>query len=185
MLGDVGLKASSRFGFLGSQPAIAQRVIPQEVWKQVYQRLPDLPLENQYISKETGEVAAENTLVSRLIRYHLYIKNRPPNYRLDWKLTLADYLGVNEYFIEAQYPGNDILRANPLEGDRTAIGRLNRSQRDALVETLVSIFNPQYQEAIKAPTPSPTPKPSAAPSPDNTRDSLRLPKPGDAQLLKP
>ena len=180
-LGEVGLKASARFNFLGSQPAIAQIVIPQEVWKQVYQRLPDLPRENQYISRETGQVASENTLISRLIRYHLYLKNRPPTYRLDWKLTLADYLGVNEVILEPQYVGNDTLRENPLEGDRAAIKQLNRAQRDALVETLVTLFNPRYQEEIKTPAPSTAPTPSTSPNPG----VFRLPKPGDAQLLKP
>jgi hypothetical protein len=126
---------------LSTQPAYAQRVSSTEVWQQVYKQLPDLPKENQYISKETGKVAENNTLVSRMIRYHVYVKGRPPNYRLDWKLTLADYLDANELMYDGSYPGNDTLRQNPFEGDRTAIRRLNRRQRDALIQALVNGFS--------------------------------------------
>jgi hypothetical protein len=126
----------------GIQPAIAQqRISPGDVWQKVYEQLPNLPRENKYISKDTGKVAENNTLVSRLINYHIYIKERAPNYRLDWKLTLADYLGANEIMYDTSYPGNDSLRQNPLEGDRAAIKSLNRRQRDALVQALVNVFN--------------------------------------------
>jgi hypothetical protein len=123
-------------------PAIAQRISPSDVWQIVYQQLPDLPKENQYISKETKKVAENNTLASRMIRYHIYVKQRSPLYRLDWKLTLADYLNVNEPMYEPSYPGNDTLQQNPLEGDRTAIAKLTRKQRNNLVQVLVNIFNP-------------------------------------------
>lgn len=123
------------------QPAVAQRISPGDVWQKVYQQLPDFPKENQYISKETGKVAENNTLASRLIRYHIYVKERAPNYRLDWKFTLADYLGANEIMYESSYPGNDTLRQNPIEGDRAAISRLSRKQRNELVQVLTNIFN--------------------------------------------
>jgi hypothetical protein len=123
-------------------PAQAQRVSSSDVWQIVYEKLPDLPRENQYISKESGKVAENSTLASRLIRYHLYVKERAPNYRLDWKLTLADYLDANEIMYENTYPGNDTLRQNPLDGDRTVIKNLPRHQRDALVQILTNIFNP-------------------------------------------
>jgi len=126
--------------FFGIQPVIAQRISPGEVWQQVYQQLPDFPRENKYINKENGKVAENNTLASRLLRYHVYVKERAPNYRFDWKLTLADYLGANEVMYVTTYPGNDTLRQNPLEGDRAAISRLNISQRNALVQVLVNIF---------------------------------------------
>nr|WP_042341341.1 hypothetical protein [Calothrix sp. PCC 7507] len=150
-------------------PALAQRISPSDVWQQVYQQLPDFPKENKYVSKETGKVAENNTLASRLIRYHVYVKERTPNYRLDWKLTLADYLGANEIMYDVTYPGNDTLRENPLEGDRTAITRLNRRQRDAVVQVLTNIFNPRASTPI-APNPNTsTPKP---------------PPSGGAELLK-
>lgn len=149
-----------------------------EVEQRVYQQLPNLPLENKYVSKETGKVAENSTLVSRLVQYHVYIKGRAPNYRLDWKLTLADYLNANEVMYETSYPGHDTLRQNPIDGDRTAISKLNRQQRDALVAALVSIFTPNNS---KTPAPSNT-----TPSPSRDRPSLPTqPKPGDAQLLKP
>ena len=119
---------------------VQRRVRPTEVWPFVYEKIPDLPLENNYISQETGEVNTEDTLVSRLIRYHFYVKGRAPNYRFDWKLTLADYLGANDYLQSYVYPGNDSLTENPMNGDRQAIQNLTRSQRNALVNRLVDIF---------------------------------------------
>jgi hypothetical protein len=132
---------NSDFLRIGLSPAVAQRISPSDIWELVYKELPYLPKNNQYISKETGKVAENNTLVSRLIRYHIYVKGRTPIYRLDWKLTLADYLNANEIIYEASYPGNDSLKENPLEGDRTAIAKLTSNQRNHLVQVLVNIFN--------------------------------------------
>lgn len=144
-----------------AQPVIAQSFPVEGVWQQVYQQLPDLPKENQYVSKITGKVATDNTLVSRLVRYHVYVKGRPPVYRLDWKLTLADYLVANEVMEDSQYPGSDTLRTNPIEGDRAAIKRFSRRQRAALVQTLVDIFNSNVPATevpdIEAPSPSSQP----------------------------
>ncbi len=131
------------WSLLATQPAYAQRLTVGDIWQQVYQQLPDFPRENQYVSKEGGRVAENNTLASRLIQYHIYVKQRAPIFRLDWKLTLADYLGVNEVIYDPSYPGNDVLRQNPLEGDRAAIKKLNRRQRDALVQVLVNAFSPK------------------------------------------
>lgn len=137
-----GIGTSEYTSFLGIQPATAQRISPSDVWQQVYQQLPDLPKENQYISKETGKVAENSTLISRLIQYHIYVKERTPSYRLDWKFTLADYLNANETMYDIAYPGNDTLRQNPIEGDRAAISKLTRNQRNALVQVLTNIFTP-------------------------------------------
>jgi hypothetical protein len=95
---------------------------------------------------------------------------------LDWKLTLADYLGANEIMYDASYPGNDTLRQNPIEGDRKAITRLTRSQRNALVQVLVNIFNPTSQNTQ-------SPSPNTAPSP-NTSTTPQSPQRGGAELLK-
>lgn len=155
-------------GIWAAQPAVAQRVRPEEVWQQVYDRLPNLPRENQYVSRETGKVAPNNTLISRLIRYHIYVKNRPSQYRLDWKLTLADYLNVNEAIEETTYPSRADLKKNPMDADIAAIGRLNRADRDALVQALVDAFNPQAARfssptSIQPPVPgTPTDRPGAA-----------------------
>lgn len=132
---------SIRTNLLSTSPAYAQRVPSTDVWQQVYKQLPDLPKENQYISKQTGKVAESNTLVSRMIQYHVYVKGRAPNYRLDWKLTLADYLDANEVMYESSYPGNDTLRQNPFASDRAAIRRLTRQQRNALAQALVNAYS--------------------------------------------
>lgn len=172
------------------QPASAQSMTPEDVARQVYQILPNFPKENQYVSKETGKQAVNNTLASRLIRYHLYVKSRTPNYRLDWKLTLGDYLGANEYLVETRYPGYDTLKQSPMESDRAAISRLNRVQREALIAALVNIFNPRYQQDTSTATPPayrPSLQPSAKPAPPavTTPSTTILPKPGAADLLKP
>lgn len=158
-----GVKESAQPSLFSFQQVLAQTARPEDMWQLVYQQLPDLPQENQYISKETGKVDPNNTLVSRLIRYHTYVKGRPPNYRLDWKLTLADYLGANELMEETRYPGYDTLRQNPVDGDRAVIGRLNRKQRDALVQTIVDVFNGNY--SVKPAPDSSVLQPSAEPSP--------------------
>jgi hypothetical protein len=149
--------------------APAARVRIQDVWQQIYQKLPNLPLENQYVNREIGKVDPNNTLVSRLIRYHYYIKGRPVNYRLDWKMTLADYLGINEPIEPTTYPGADNLRNNPYDRDRSVIAKLDRKQRDALVQALVDIFNPSTR--------------ASAPAPSKPVPALR-PRSGGAELLK-
>ncbi|MEH1875075.1 hypothetical protein [Nostoc sp.] len=171
-----GAEKSIHRNLFSIQPADAQRIIPSDVWRLVYQQLPDLPRENNYISKENGKVAENNTLVSRLITYHIYTKGRAPIYRLDWKLTLADYLGANEIMYDTTYPGNETLRENPMEGDRFAITRLTRSQRNALVQALVNIFNPSSQN-----TPPPSPNPTPSP---NTSTTPQPPQRGGAELLR-
>lgn len=170
-------------------PAFAQRFDPNMVWQQVYEQLPDLPLENQYINRETGKAVPDNTLVGRFIRYHIYVKGRPPIYRLDWKLTLADYLGINEFIDAAIYPSSDTLTTNPAAGDIAAIGSLNRVQRDALVQTIVDIFNSTYTDSAPSPSQDTRPTPESPRStPDSTSSpppSLQEPQPGDADLLLP
>lgn len=163
-----------------AQPATAQLLNSSDAWRQVYERLPDFPKENQYVSRETGKVDQNSTLAKRLISYHVSVKNRPPGYRFDWKLTLADYLGVNQYLVESLYPGSTTLRQNPMESDRAAINKLTRKQRAALVDVLASIFNtnPPVAPTTKPVTPA-APKPA---TPDNTKP--RLPQPGDSQLLR-
>lgn len=168
---------------LASVQRVAQQSAPlqvrvQDAWKLVYEKLPDFPIENNYISKETGKVDPTNTLVGRLIRYHVFVKGRPPNYRFDWKLSLADYLGATpDYLVESVYPGNDVLRSNPMEQDRAAIQSLNRTQRDALVQALVDVFT---ENSGRGRTP-------AAEKPQGRSNSPEIPQPqpGDAKLLAP
>jgi hypothetical protein len=171
-----------------AQPLVAQDIRVGDAWQQVYQLLPDFPRENQYVNRETGKVAESNTLISRLIRYHIYVKARPVNYRLDWKLTLADYLGANERMPASTYPSADTLRTNPFQNDVAVIRSLNRTQRDALVQTLVNIFTTETAstEPNAAPTPQPPNVAPAAPVPAASPIApQREPRPGDAQLLLP
>lgn len=169
-----------------AQPLVAQDIRVGDAWQQVYELLPDFPRENQYVNQETGKVAESNTLISRLIRYHIYVKARPVVYRLDWKLTLADYLGANERMPASTYPSADTLRTNPFQNDVAVIRSLNRTQRDALVQTLVNIFT--TRDSVPEPNAVPVPQlPNAAPvvpvSPLTVPQ--REPRPGDAQLLLP
>lgn len=144
---------------LVDRPASAQRVRTDEVWRVVYERLPDFPKENQYVSLETGKVNPDNTLVSRVIRYHIYTKGRPPVFRLDWKLTLAEYLEVAGAMDTADYPGVNQVRGNPAPGDMAAIKKLNRMQRDALVQALVDGFTANTSR-VSMPTPPSSPQSS-------------------------
>nr|WP_315874475.1 hypothetical protein [Leptodesmis sichuanensis] len=127
----------------GGHGVIAQIIRSDDAWKKVYEQLPDFPKENQYINKETKKVAEDDTLVGRLIRYHLYVKGRIPFYRLDWKLTLADYLEISGRMDENNYPSGNKLNKNPAAGDIAAIQKLNLAQRNALVQALVNAFATQ------------------------------------------
>ena len=121
-----------------AQPQRIRRPNPEAIATRIYQQLPDIPLENQYLN-ESGEVAASNTLLTRLIQYHLYTQDRPTNFRLDWKLTLADYLGAFDRMREAKYPHYG-LRQNPMLGDIAAIEGLDAQTRDRLVNMLYQAF---------------------------------------------
>lgn len=156
----------------------AQTITPEKVAEEVYQQIPDLPLENNYTSVSNGQRAIEHTLVSRLVRYHQYVKARSTNYRLDWKLTLADYLRKNEIIDEQRYPGNGTLTQNPLELDRVIIEKLTMQQRDELVNVLVSIYNPTTEKDKET-------KPSTSPTPHTPATGIILPQPGGADLLLP
>ncbi len=168
--------------------AHAQISSPTSVAAQVYESLPELPQENQYIGSEDNQPATNSTLVSRLIRYHTTVKNRSPIHRLDWKITLADYLGINDYLLEETYPGHGFLKTNPMENDIAAMQTLNRAQRFALIQSLVDIYTDgseqgssvSSQEAAQ-PSPVSTPTP---PSPITPRLSP-LRTPGGADQLAP
>lgn len=183
-LGNTEIQSSNLIQWISIQPAAAQFSIPEDASQRVYERLPNLPRENQYVSKETGKVDERNTLATRLMRYHIFVKRRPPMYRLDWKLTLADYIGANEYLVESQYPSANTLNQNPMESDRAAIEKLTRAERDALVNILVSIFNPNRNQQAPGSTSSTSPSQPKPTSP-NLRATPSLPQPGDAQLLMP
>jgi hypothetical protein len=184
------LLLSSALVFLFAPTTLAQLSSPPDVAQFVYKRLPNLSLENQYIRSENNKQAVESTLVSRMVQYHSSTKGRSPNYRLDWKITLADYLGINEVIQPETYSGYAFLKKNPLESDRAVIQKLNASQRNALVQALVDAYAGGRQtEAIKPSIPSaPQTKLKSAPTSKSTstyRPTLNpLPAPGSANSLK-
>lgn len=164
--------------FSSSTVVFAQTITPEKVAEEVYQQISNFPLENNYTSRETNQINLENTLISRLVRYHQYTKSRPTTFRLDWKLTLADYLGKNEIINDERYPGFNTLTQNPFSGDRKIIENLTMQQRNNLVKVLVSIYNPNAEN-------KPSQKPSQNPQNNNSSPSFTLPKPGGADLLLP
>jgi hypothetical protein len=123
-------------------PSGGQTVRVGDAWKTVYQQLPELPQANQYVSRETKQPDPSNTFAGRLISYHLYTKNRPATVRLDWKLTIADYLNANEDIDSDTYPTQKRLQTHPLEGDRAIIQQLTRAQRDQLIQVLITALSP-------------------------------------------
>ena len=178
----------SHFLGLESPPAFAQRS-PKTIAAQVYEQLPGFPLENHYIRKEADQPGTDSTLVSRLIQYHTFVKGRSPQYRLDWKITLADYLGVNERVLEETYPGHDFLQANPIVGDLNAIQQLNLIQRTQLIQALVDVHGSDSSQAAPASADSPSPpdpslSPSTSPQPVPAPTLQPLPQPGSADLLR-
>lgn len=180
----VGSGAFPPVAGLHPEPATAQqiRIRPDGVWQQIYERLPDLPLENQYVSTETGKVASDNTLVGRIIRYHVYVKGRLPFYRMDWKITLADYLGLNQTIEEADYPSRATLRKSPIEGDIAAVRRLTLAQRNALVQSLTDAFAAQMPRSSRVNSSQPAP---ATPTPSPSPAAKPARGPGAADLLRP
>lgn len=169
---------------LGSdRPALfAQTLQTVRDAERAYEILPDFPKENQYISRDSGEVEPKNTLLARLIYYHIYLKNRPPQYRFDWKLTLADYLGANETILSERYSGARTLRDNPLKEDIAIIDRLTRQQREELIQTLVRVFDPNIDD-FGSSSPTTNNGESQSDSNDSSDRDGDFPEPGDAQLL--
>ena len=164
-------------------PAGGYTLLVEAVAQQVYDQFPELPKANTYLRQEGGEVEEDNTLVSRLIRYHRDIKKRPTRYRFDWKLTLADYLEVNESMSPDRYPGFSTLQESPLDGDRQLVQALNRQQRQDLVDFLAEVYRPQT--APNSPDAPTTDEPSSPEPAVVTPDTPTLSQPGDAQLLMP
>ncbi|RMF22584.1 MAG: hypothetical protein D6756_10330 [Cyanobacteria bacterium J083] len=167
------------------KPLSAQNLRPEIVAEKVYAQFPDLPQENNYISLETGKTASDNTLIARLVRYHQYVKSRPTRFRLDWQLTLADYLGYNEPVIEARYPGSTTLKNNPLSGDRAAIDSLSRRQRRELIDFLVSFYNATSGRNYQKPESQPTSNNNTKPQTNPPTKPPKLPSSGAADLLTP
>ncbi len=175
-----------------AQPRSSQRpkrVRRGDIWKAVYQQLPELPREDSYVDRASNQPSS-STLVQRLLTYHSSTRGRSPYHRFDWKLTLADYLGKNEIMAPELYPSGTRFTQNPMEGDRQALSQLDRAQRDELINAIVSLYNPRVPPpiAVTAEDPGPilAPTPSFTPAPAPERPTLApTPQPGDAELLLP
>ena len=118
-------------------PSIASLVRTADIAQKIYTELPEIPLENQYFNQKLKKIDPNNTLINRILRYHAFTKGRPTDMRLDWKLTVADYLGANDIMDPATYPSHDVLSKNPLDDDRAAVNTLTRSMRDRLIDRLI------------------------------------------------
>lgn len=151
---------------------------PRQAASQIYQALPDFPLENTYLRQDSGVVATESTLVERFIQYHTSVKGRSPFYRLDWQLTFADYFGLNDFLEPLAYPGRNFLSTNPMAQDIAAIQALTYEQRQALLKLLATLYGDR--EIVL--TGKPETAPIIPPSPPQIKP---LPRPGEADLLAP
>ena len=177
----ISLAADPPLGFRGG-PVWAQRS-PKEVAAQVYERLPGFPLQNQYTRRDNNQTEPGSTLISRLIQYHAFVKGRSTLFRLDWKITLADYLGLNERVLDETYPGHNFLKPNPITNDLIAIRQLNRAQRAALVQALVDAHNGRSPSDQALPRRVP-PRPEAPKVSPQSPSGPVFPKPGSADLLR-
>lgn len=167
-------------------PTGGYTLVVEVIAQQVYDKFPDLPKNNDYRRQSDGTPDPDNTLISRMIRYHRDIKKRPTRYRLDWKLTLADYLGVNEQILPEGYPGFSTLQESPLDSDRQLIENLNRQQRQELVDFLAQIYRPQTLPSNTEVDQNNSNADSEEIAPAViTPSQPGLAKPGDAQLLMP
>jgi hypothetical protein len=153
----------------------AQGLRLEFVAQSVYEKVPNFPKANEYRRKDSNEVDPNNTLLSRLIRYHQDIRKRPTGFRFDWQLTMGDYLDINEPIPEERYPSANILTINPLEADKQLISQLSRTERSEVIDALTSAYNPlpPAQPSVKPPTP--TPSPPVTPTPPR--------QPGAADLV--
>ncbi len=181
-----GLLLSSAVALLFAPVSFAQLSSPTDVAKLVYRRVPTLTLENQYIRTDSNKQAVESTLVSRIVQYHNSVKGRSPLFRLDWKTTLADYLGIHEVIQPETYPGYAFLKKNPLESDRTSVQKLNAAQRNALVQSLVDAFTGTQPASGAIKTPAPSTPSTKQPKPEPTYRPVLTPLavPGSAGSLK-
>ncbi|WP_051039806.1 hypothetical protein [Synechococcus sp. PCC 7336] len=182
-------------------PATAQRLRDLTFMvDRIYERLPDLPRENNYVSL-TGRSAPESTWVKRLFLYHIRTQGRLPTNRFDWRLTFADYLGANVPMYASQYPGADSFLTNPLSGDRDRFQALSRQDRNRLLATILDIYespdiiNPLQLAVTGATTAAIDTSAGSTPIEDESNEgpaeersptrTLEVVEPGGAELLRP
>lgn len=123
----------------GGTPLQAQTNRIQQAAEVIYAELPNFPSENTYVSGDGAE--PQNTLIRRMLAYHIHTQGRSPRSRLDWKLTLADYLDLNEPMYAGVYPSANVLTVNPHQRDREIVQNLSREEREALLLAIFKAFD--------------------------------------------
>lgn len=111
------------------EPAFAQRIrdIPERS-AQIYELMPDLP-----------EASEDGKWLQRVLLYHVRTKGRLANSRFDWRLTFADFLGVNDPIYTDQYPP-DGTEVNPLNGDRDLFQAMTRHDRNEFLAAILEVY---------------------------------------------
>ena len=104
------------------EPLMAGQTSAIAIANQLSSQYPDIP----------RATAANTTLLSRFIDYHLDAQARPAQYHLDWELSMADYLDAS-YSTQAKQPAVNSL-------DKQAMKSLSRQQRHDLVQSLEQHF---------------------------------------------
>ena len=175
--------------------AFGQRLrdIPEQV-DLIYELMPELPLEDNYVSIN-GEVMSGSNWLKRLLLYHIQTQGRLPDSRFDWRMTFADFLGANEPIYANQYPGAASFATNPLNRDRELFRALTRQERNRLLEALeavygnTSVINPlEKLAAVNGSSTSLTIQESQQETEAATEDravTIDVAEPGAADLLLP
>lgn len=169
-------------------PARAQlREIPR-ITSEVYAAMPDLPREDHYITSSGEDL--DSTFLRRVLLYHMRAEGRSLYSRLDWKLTFADYLGINLTMYAQLYPGHDQFSENPYSGDIAAFQSLSAAQRDRLLAALLASvdFN-GVENSLDVANIDPTLRSPLAPYETETSvatpaPTVELPGGGSADLLQ-
>ncbi len=162
-------------------PASAQLRLVPEATEQVYAKMPQLPRGSDYTPTSDAVGQGESTLVQRMMQYHMQLAGRPATSRMDWRLTLADYLDINEPMLAQRYPGATSLDPSPYNDDKAAIQSLSRRERYDLVDALVASLGGDPTPGILY-IPDLSEPGSVAPPP--AVQDIRLPQPGGADLLR-
>ena len=112
-----------------AEPASSQRIrdIPDQT-AQIYELMPDLPGYDD-----------DTKWLQRVLLYHVRTKGRLTNSRFDWRLTFADFLGVNDPIYADQYPSGD-TELNPLNSDREQFQTLTRQDRNEFLAAILQVY---------------------------------------------
>lgn len=184
----VGLVLAWQLAWGLMPPVQAQlREIPR-ITEAVYAAMPNLPRLDQFRTG-SGE-SLETSFVRRVLLYHMRSEGRSLRSRLDWKLTFADYLGINLTMFAQQYPGADQFTENPYNADLEALRALSRAEREQLLAILLEAVEfDGIVNSLDVATIDPTLRSPLAPLESDTPVAtpppvIELPSGGGADLLR-